>query len=167
MGIRGVIGFRFNEMDKLLYNDTGSSPSSLGRSVLNWCRQQEDWQTVRNLVGQLLVTDDRVLEGGVMTSFGGSLDDMLMAPALLDGFNFILNSLYCDWGYIINLDEEVLEIYEGHQKVSHEKGRYSLYEKVLSTMGETIEDRGGGFRSCALVASYPLHDLPVQLPIKF
>jgi hypothetical protein len=38
MSIRGIIGFRKNNNDKLTYNGSGSYPSALGEAVLKVCK---------------------------------------------------------------------------------------------------------------------------------
>lgn len=35
---------------------------------------------------------------------------------LIDSYNFIQDSLFCEWAYIIDLDKEVLEVYGGFGK---------------------------------------------------
>lgn len=57
--------------------------------------------------------------------------------------NFIKDSLWCEYGYIINLDEETLEFYKGFQKTPQEGNRY------------TIEPNENGYCSCKLALEIP------------
>jgi hypothetical protein len=74
-------------------------------------RSEKDWYClVRNLQGNFnkyreLVNDDKKIY-------------------MTNGNDFIKDSLWCEYGYIINLDEEVLEFYKGFQTVSQEGNRY-------------------------------------------
>ena len=43
---------------------------------------------------------------------------------MIDSQNFIKNSLFCEWGYIINLDDNTLEIWKGFQQKSQKNNRY-------------------------------------------
>jgi hypothetical protein len=43
---------------------------------------------------------------------------------MMDSSEFLADSLFCEWAYIINLDTEILEIYKGFQKKVG-KGRYA------------------------------------------
>ena len=62
---------------------------------------------------------------------------------MTDGISFIKDSLFCEYAYIINLDDEVLEFYKGFQKEAQKGNRY----------GETEED---GYYPCKLVFTISL-----------
>ena len=66
-----------------------------------------------------------------------------------EGNSFIRDSLFCEWGYILNLDEGVLEVYQGFQKSPHDNGRYSDTEASSS-----------GYYGSALIVTFPLDNLP-------
>ena len=82
----------------------------------------------------------------------GSILKRLMAAIATDEHEFILDSLMCKYGYILNLDDETLEFYVGFQKTRHTRGRYA---------GEEVENDAAGdiWYPCALVYAYPLKDL--------
>jgi hypothetical protein len=47
---------------------------------------------------------------------------------MIDSKGFLSDSLFCEWAYIINLDKEVLEVYEGFQEEESDnrfKGDYA------------------------------------------
>ncbi len=46
-------------------------------------------------------------------------------PYMIDSHEFMANSLYCEWAYIINFDTNSLEIYEGFNKNKNAAGRYA------------------------------------------
>lgn len=70
----------------------------------------------------------------------------------------IMDSLYCEWAYIVNLDTNELEVYKGFQDTLHHDGRY----------GGEVPDPGfylngnpkPKYYGCALVVSYPLDAIP-------
>jgi hypothetical protein len=55
----------------------------------------------------------------------GSIRDILSRGKAGGKENFMLNSLWCLWGYILNLDAEWFEIYEGMQNTPHDRGRFA------------------------------------------
>lgn len=57
---------------------------------------------------------------------------------------FIMDSLFCEYAYIINLDDRRLEFWVGYQKVPQEGNRY----------GEASD--GSGYFPCKLVRTFPL-----------
>jgi len=65
---------------------------------------------------------------------------------MIDSSSFILDSLFCEYAYIVNLDTGMLEFWEGYQKSSQEGNRY----------GETPDD--GGYYPCRLALEIPLTD---------
>lgn len=44
---------------------------------------------------------------------------------MADSATFLKDSLFCEWAYIINLDTEELEVYEGFNKRPDAPGRYA------------------------------------------
>lgn len=66
---------------------------------------------------------------------------------MTDGIGFIKDSLFCEYAYIINLDDNVLEFYVGFQKEPQEGNRYGATNFY------------SGYYPCKLVATFPLDDL--------
>lgn len=85
----------------------------------------------------------------------GDIEAYLDAGFMVDGGEaFMADSLFCEFAYIINVDDGVLEFYRGFQRKPHEKGRYAnaLFEK---------EHRGDQqYYPVALVGSFPLDNIP-------
>lgn len=48
-------------------------------------------------------------------------------PYMIESSDFLTDSLFCEWAYIINLDESVIEFYRGFNKDPESKGRYVFY----------------------------------------
>jgi hypothetical protein len=165
MSTRGVVGFRHKRKDLLAYNHSDSYPSYLGNKVVHDLHDlllKGREPLVQQVEALTIVTEEtprpdekerrrlqKYANGNVSTQdeywyqtlreTQGDIKEILKSRYLLDGNNFILNSLFCEWGYIINLDEETLEVYKGDQKKRKRLGRY---KKLLPT---------DGYYPCALV----------------
>lgn len=62
-----------------------------------------------------------------LRQFQGDLkkyDEFPEIDLMLDNRGFIKISLFCEWGYIINLDDNTLEIWKGFQKKPQKNNRY-------------------------------------------
>lgn len=173
MSTRGVVGFRHKRKDLLTYNHSDSYPSGLGLRVV---RDLHDLllkgrePLVQQVEALTIVTEEtprpdekerrrlqKYANGNVSTQdeywyqtlreTQGDIKEILKSRYLLDGNNFILDSLFCEWGYIINLDEETLEVYKGDQKKRKRLGRY---KKLLPT---------DGYYPCALVQVFDWNEI--------
>ena len=76
----------------------------------------------------------------------------LEEPAFLqDSLNFAMDSLFCEWAYVINFDKEVLEVYKGFNQDPVPIGRFT------STTANSQ-----GYYCIKLKKMYPLHRLPAK-----
>ena len=83
---------------------------------------------------------------GNFDEYQNLIDDEAKTIFMTDCISFIKDSLFCEYAYIINLDDEVLEFYEGFQKEAQKGNRY----------GETEED---GYYPCKLVFTISLDEI--------
>jgi hypothetical protein len=172
MGTRGFVGFVVDGQEKIAYNHFDSYPSELGVHVLQWARSVEDWQEIRELAATLrLVSDDSPPTSEDVAMLGdyydgrvggtsavswyqllrktqGDMAAILAAGALEDASEFPYDSLFAEWGYIVDLDANRLEVYKGFQEEPHKEGRFA-------TRGA---DRG--YYPVRMIASWPLDALP-------
>lgn len=181
MSTRGTIGFVIDGQEKLTYNHSDSYPSWLGVRVLDFCRKA-DWDAVKaNAVRIIPVTDDtpptkeqvkRLIGEGVvnlsvseqslddwyclMREAQGDLSAYLELGLMPDGADFPLESLFCEWAYVVNLDTNMLEVYRGFQTEPHDKGRFA------KRGGEPKPAYGGGdtYYPVKLVGAWSLTELP-------
>lgn len=143
MSTRGAIGFRLNGKNKVTYNHFDSYPASLGQNVLQFCRETDDWDKVKEqveairLVQRLSVPTNQDIELckefadlGVSNSSlhdwycllrkaQGDLAAYLKVGVMIDSEQFLQDGLFCEWHYIINLDDMVLEIYKSGSMIGH------------------------------------------------
>ena len=177
MGTRGVFGVRVGGTDKMMYNQFDSYPDGLGQEVVEQVRgilKDNGLRWFKDRAENLrMVNEDSppptAAEKDLMRGYANlgvsnqSMDDWyclfrelqhqlkgyLELGAMLSAEDFILDSLFCEYGYIANLDEQVFEVYQGFQKEKHKLGRYCDKKTDQS-----------GYYPCALVATFPLEDIP-------
>lgn len=184
MGTRGVFGFRVGGEDKLLYNHWDSYPRGLGAAMLAFAKKiaQSDraladaMNRAYALVGvgnetptpediemcqpytDLSVSERSTSDWYCLLRGTQGKPDAVLTVGLAELANdFIRDSLFCEWAYIINFDELTLEVYTGFQSTPHRKGRYSTQALPKPDDGQTH------YQPCALVATYPLTELPKSL----
>jgi hypothetical protein len=78
---------------------------------------------------------------------------LLKAGVMIDKHEFMADSLFCEWAYIVNLDEMTFEVYRGFQKAAHASGRYA---------GLAVEDeynREHSYHPVALVGTFRLNEI--------
>jgi hypothetical protein len=176
MGTRGAYGFYIDGQTFVTYNHYDSYPSALGESVVKFLRENKINDALRNKVRNLrgvqeddVPSDSDILKcknlednsvgegkGGkpywyqLLRNGQGDLSCMLEAGAYIDNKNFLSDSLFCEWAFVVNLDDNVLEVYKGFQEKAHTKGRYSDWP---------IDGKSDYF-PVALVKEIPFNDLP-------
>lgn len=77
------------------------------------------------------------------------------AEILKDSLNFAGDSLFCEWGYVVDLDKDKLEVYKGFNKEP-----LSDTERFFSIKVEPDKNGKVEYFPIKLCASYDLHDLP-------
>ena len=154
MGTRGIYGFRKNKKDKTSYNHYDSYPSCLGEQMFDYIKRHsieemnglydrlmlvdenkkisELTKEEKNGLEILFSYDDKnelIDEDmySLLHNFQGDLekyDRYHTVNIMCDNHNFIKDSLFCEYGYIINLDTNELEVFEGFQKKPQKTNRY-------------------------------------------
>ncbi len=178
MGTSGLMGVRVDGVDKLTYNHFDSYPSGLGEDIVTDIRKmlsEIGLNKMRALAASMKLVDERAVPSAeAMKDFAGSTDNSvgdgnsswynltrdlqgklyptLQAGVMCKANDFIFDSLFCEWAYIINFDDGTLEIYKGFQRNPHVNGRYSSMKPTGRGMGE--------YFPCALVLTLPLDDIP-------
>jgi len=184
MGTRGAVGFRIDGQDKLAYNHFDSYPDGLGKDVVEFVRGwlKDGRDKMREAARRLRVVDTNVpptaadkealaphadlgVSNGSLDDWyclfrklQGDLDGYLKAGVMPgDGASFVGDSLFCEWAYVVNLDDFTLEVYRGFQKAPHSNGRYA-------SMPIVEEDRrkngiGTVYHPVALIETFPLDDI--------
>ena len=138
MGTRGGVGFRINGVDKVTYNHYDSYPECLGKNVLEFLKSCDldelkgKVEKIELLKGIDVPTPELIEKAKEMGIIdlgvsNQSLDDLycVMRGAqgdlnayselgyMVDGSDFLIDSLFCEYAYIVNFDDNVLECYKG------------------------------------------------------
>ena len=170
MGTRGALGFYKNGINKITYNHWDSYPEGLGVNVAQFISKNtiEDMNMKFNAItmvkNEVKPTEEQVFKcmklnlynGGVrnqtiydwyclLYEAHGNLELYYKAGLMEDNANFLEDSLYCECGYIINLDNNTLEVYQGFQKEKTDT-RYQP---------ETPE---AGYYGCKLIKTFNLNE---------
>jgi len=171
MSTRGIYGFRKNGIDKTSYNHSDSYPSELGKSIADFFADV-DLAKLGEIFGSIQLVDennivtediaktipakfsDFTVNGGQKTFYcylrnaQGDLSGYLKGlKYMIDNHDFIKTSLFCEWGYIVNLDTGKLEVWKGGQKCSTKDNRY----------GTTPDE--DGYYPCTMVAEFTQEDI--------
>ena len=174
MSTRGLWGFAVGGEVKVTYNHSDSYPSGLGDEVLKFAHgitpevreragglhmvnqdgkptpeeiKRLAWYANRR-VGSQQIEDWYVLLRETQGDPVATLD----AGVMIESRAFAADSLFCEWGYVIDLDENRFEVYRGFQHAPHTEGRFAADER-----------HDGEYWPIRLVASYPLDALTEEL----
>lgn len=115
MSTRGAIGFRFNGTDKIAYNRWDSYPDGLGMSLIEWLKDKTIDELKDECEDIVLVDDCRNI----------AWDGNGFNQEFQDAKDFLFDSLFCEYAYIINLDSNMLEFYTGFNNDENAPGRYA------------------------------------------
>lgn len=173
MGTRGAYGFRINGKDKVTYNHWDSYPDHLGKKILEYV-SGTPLEMMIECANRIILVDEnshpsselihrykkyadigvsecryedwycliRKTQGDLF-AYNNSLSHMI------DYQEFLSDSLFCEWAYIINLDTKNFEAYQGFNKNPKAKGRYAK-RKI----------RGNhNYKGVALIKEIPLADI--------
>jgi len=172
MSTRGLWGFYSNGITKATYNHCDSYPDGLGKTVLEFIKKhsatelKEVFEKIKMIGSDHKPTkediekyskyfNENVNNGSFEDSYAllretqGEPDVYFSGlDVMIDNINFIKDSLFCEWAYIINLDNNCLEIYEGFKKGPPKNNRY--YNK---------DERFTDYYPCEMIHSIQFDDL--------
>ncbi len=142
MSTRGIFIIRKNGIDKSLYIASDAYPQYSARNVVSLIRDSD-----LDKVYDILIPSE-------FSQYYWFDAEALIAHAkenrelhYKDNQEFIMDSLMCEYGYVINIDEEELEFYVGFQKEAQAGNRYG--EKVTYTTSQ-----GENYYPCKMVARF-------------
>jgi hypothetical protein len=176
MSTNGAVGFRLNNEDKISYNHCDSYPDGLGVDVVEFILKNIDnIEKLKQKVSKIKLvqkTDtptEKIIKKlekysnftvgdlsrydwyGLLREAQGDLNAYCKGGYMLDNKDFIKDSLFCEYAYVVNLDENVLECYLGWQKTPDGKSRYQC-EKPSPE----------GYYHCKLLKSIPFDKLSTK-----
>ena len=116
MSTRGAIGFYKNDAEKVGYNHWDSYPTGLGNELIKFLKGK----TVDEL--NAICDSIEIVEEGGQDALDGNMN---FNTVIEDYKSFLYDSLFCEYAYIINLDDNVVEFYRGFNKSPEGEGRYA------------------------------------------
>jgi hypothetical protein len=88
----------------------------------------------------------------------GDVHEILSAGVIEDNSEFPLDSLFAEWGYVIDMDGDgMFEVYKGFQRSPHTAGRFA---DRTHPDAEPVYEGGPAYYPCAMIAAWPLAQLP-------
>lgn len=115
MSTRGALGVRMNGIDKVGYNHFDSYFEGLGNELLCFLKGKN----IKKLI-DIYEKIEFVGNGDVWNWDKGQINQEFE-----DCHEFLKDSLFCEYAYIINLDTNKLEIYKGFNQHENADGRYA------------------------------------------
>jgi len=177
MGTRAAFGFRINGIDKVTYNHFDGYAEGLGSIVFTFA-QSTSIKDLREVAERLqLVSEQDECPADLAAKYAlfsdlsvgnQSTKDwycvlhqvqghpqywMEGVDHMIDSSCFLEDSLFCEFAYIIDLDEEVLEVYKGYNKNPKAPGNYAAF------CDPSNEDKENPYYGVELVLNIPLGSL--------
>lgn len=184
MGTRGCYGFHLGKIDKVTYNHMDSYPTWLGVNVMSFINETPDIEMKEVASCIELVDEDSKPTPKQIKAYKGYANTDVSTKSLkdwycllretqgdltpyknglthmIDSHDFLKDSLFCEWAYIINVDTGELEIYRGFNTRKYVKGggRYARF---------TLDDnpqRGKRYYGVTLLATLGLSEIRQMTP---
>lgn len=117
MSTRGAVGLIFNNEENIGYNHFDSYPEGLGNEILTFLKGKtiDELKYIFSNITLVKNSDNDVWNWQKHT----------FNTEFLDESRFLIDSLFCEFAYIINLDTNKLEYYEGFNLDPNAPGRYA------------------------------------------
>lgn len=102
----------------------------------------------------------------LMREMQGQLIAHAQTGYMIDGHEFLKDSLFCEYAYIVNLDDNTLEFYRGFNSKPNGRGRYAklMDERNNKKLEESRNQIGSTddhiYYGVTFVRKYPLTELP-------
>jgi len=156
MATAGAVGFVQCDKATVIYNGYDSYPDGLGNDVLDFIRR---WglDKIEEMVSNFVYVGDcsegadfYSLEDYFLNEEGRAsyIVDIHKKLPVHNDINFIFDSLFCEWLYLLDLDDENLEIFKGPNE-DIPIGRFSC-----------VPISESGYRAVSLVKTISMDNLP-------
>ena len=149
MSTRGAYGYRADREDKVTYNHCDSYPAALGAKIFEYVAKT-DLDSMRNVAWHIKLVNRNSIPSTELIARYKKYADIAVSDRsykdwycllrktqgslyahhqdlehMIDSREFLYDSLFCEWAYIIDLDTQNLEIYRGFNRSSRAEGRYA------------------------------------------
>jgi hypothetical protein len=152
MSTRGIFcAVKGGEYKVAIYNHSDSYPSWLGSKLLNKFRDEETREDFSFAISSVEAGDDEDQSSSALEI----IDEILRGERdkINDQLSFAGDSLFCEWGYVLDYDRQMFEIYEGFQKGSSKRGDRFYFL-----------DSGGEYKPIKMIDCFHFSRLPKCLP---
>lgn len=178
MGTRGAYGYILDGKTVATYNHFDSYPEHLGHEVIAATRKalKRGVASIRQALTQTKVIDTdvpptpdqidachkaKLVDLSVssqedtdwyclLRNAQGDVDGLLSGriPYISNSKDFLQDSLFCEYAYLLNLDDNTLEVYAGFNQDWSAPGRYAYLAEKTKTYenGETVPNEYAGVR---------------------
>lgn len=179
MGTRGFVGLVIDNEIKIGYNHFDSYPSGIGSLVLADAKEiATNIDTYAAKARALLVIKDEADNYSRLRHLQGNLLETLKYGEIIDAEDFPVDSLFCEWGYLLDFDHQTFDVYKGWQKSPPKDGRWAgrptqqelderaeegrkmLKNKVIAEHQLSFYVDPPEYFAVELVATWDLKDLP-------
>lgn len=183
MSTRGAYGFYKDGVTKVTYNHCDSYPAGLGNEIKDFIlltgkeQMNQIFDRIKLVNGREKPTSEEMerlktfyngdVNGGAEEYYNllretqGDLKAYLVYPELdimIDSEDFLQDSLFCEWAYIINIDDSILEIYKGFQ-TQPGLSRYENDETIKSSKEESIKHSMDAYYAVSMVKKVPFSEV--------
>lgn len=146
-GITGIKGRKDNLTEFAVFHSSDSYPQYLGYHILESIRNH-DLTDFENFAQKVKVYND---ENDI---YNRKVEDSYTQPhktdiKIVNGIDFIKDSLFCEWVYFINLENKTIDIYKGFNTDPTEAGRFA---------SETV-DNEKKYYGCRLLIEIPIEQI--------
>lgn len=134
MSTRGYIGIRKNGIDKGGYNHFDSYPQGLGEELILFL-SGKTFEELENLFDNIVEDTEN---NEAWDWYGHKFNEKFCFDN-----EFLIDSIFCEYAYIVNLDEKVVEFYKGFNKNRYAEGRYAnlTCDKECKYFGVSLEGK--------------------------
>ena len=98
--------------------------------------QDSDIRRANSLLPPGQLRADRLPIGGAATiqdlfpAFSGRIKDAINFGIVPDCLSFAADGLFCEWGYVVDLDAMIFEVYVGFLEERHSRGRFAALDRA-------------------------------------
>ena len=180
MGTRGLIAVMKNSEYKVAqYNQWDSDPSGNGIKILKFLKTHSINKFSEQLEKLYWLSEDEIyavdntpnwtalyphLSRDCGTDILKIIQDNKDRLGLISQIDFAMDSIFCEWAYVIDLDKMTFEVFKGFNRDTlTPMDRFAPngpYKKIDLYGGSTMEETA--YKPVKLVKWYPLAQLPTQ-----
>lgn len=128
MSTRGAVGIICNGIEKVGYNHCDSYPEGLGNEMIEFLKHMNNVR-LKEIFDKISFNED----SKPMDVWNWKKHTF--NENFADSSDFLADSLFCEWAYIINLDTKMLEFYQGFNNDEKANGRYANKGKYECSNG--------------------------------